>query len=76
MAPGEDLTKDEYLASRSQGLFGVQAIFERQRLFEAFDALGRQPEASVFTVGIDYVRDADGRESDPVLQSFSVKRIE
>ena len=39
MAPGGDLTKEDYLAGRSQGLFGVQAIFERQRLFEAFDAL-------------------------------------
>ncbi|MBK5395466.1 hypothetical protein JFU47_01720 [Pseudomonas sp. TH39(2020)] len=76
MAPGENLSTKDYLANRSEGLFGAQAIFERQHLFEGFDDLARQPEAGAFTVGLSYVREADGRESEATLQSFTARRIE
>jgi hypothetical protein len=75
-APGQDLTLKEYMDHRSDGLFGVQQAFQRLHMFEAFETLARQAEGSSFTVGLTYVRESDGRESEAELQVFDVRRVD
>lgn len=75
-APGEDLTLEEYMDHRSDGLFGAQKAFQRLHMFEAFETLARQAEGSSFTVGLTYVRESDDRESEAALQEFDVRRVD
>jgi hypothetical protein len=76
MAPGSDLTPVQFTAGRVSGLFGTQALFEREYLFEAFGDLATLPDGHGYSVGIAHVRVEDNRESESKVESSTARRID
>lgn len=64
----------DFASSASKGLFGSQTPIRHRVVFDAFELLGHQPDGTVNTLGIRYVRASDGRESKPDLQPFGSRR--
>jgi hypothetical protein len=74
LAPGEISDDSDFAAKRSSGIFGSQLPFE-SNVFDGFDVLARLPESSTYTLGVEYIRPEDSRESAPMLRQFMVRRI-
>jgi hypothetical protein len=73
LAAGEISSDSDFAANRSNGIFGSQLPFEGC-VFDGFDVLAGLPEGSTFTLGVEYVRPEDSRESAPMLRQFMVRR--
>ena len=76
VAAGSVEDKSAFRQNAADGIFGAQLPLAHRTVFDGFELLSRQPEGSVNTLGVRYVRTSDGRESMPDLRQFSKRRTD